>query len=110
MRGCKNGGLRYAPDGSTIDPDVLRAGIGRLTRLCGVPIVDAMFEASLSLAMDPEDMERARMRRHIALGRYGKQPVSQWWDVEGRVVRQYAIALNELLREENEANKAAMKG
>lgn len=66
-------------------------------------------------AMDLEAREKARVRRHVFLARYGKQSMLQWADVDGRVVRAYAAALAEMLQEEEDAVKraasaAALKG
>lgn len=59
--------------------------------------------------MDPEEMEKHRLRRHVYLARYGKQPVLQWADVDGRTVRKYAQALSDLLAEENDLAKKAAR-
>lgn len=58
-------------------------------------------------AMDLDGRERARIRRHVFLARYGKQSVLQWADVDSRVVRAYAAELATMLKEEEDAVKAA---
>lgn len=62
---------------------------------------------TLTEVLDPEEIERQRLRRHVFLARYGRQSMLQWSEVEGREVRRYALALADFLREENEATKRA---
>lgn len=86
---------------------MVRAALGRLGRLTGTPLLDVFFHVALAKAMDPEELERLRLRRHVFLARYGYQSVLQWGDVDGRQVRRYAQALAELLNEESDAVKKA---
>jgi len=88
---------------------VLSDGLRVLARLTGVATLDAFFGAMLEQVMIPAEMERIRLRRHVMLGRYGKQPVSQWHDMDGRLVRQYAQALADILQEEADAQRKAME-
>lgn len=84
----------------------MREALWRLCRYGGDPDVEAHYSAILA-AVDLEGREKARIRRHVFLARYGKQSVLQWDDVSTRTVRQYAEALAELLREEDDAVNAA---
>lgn len=86
----------------------MRADLSKLGRFTGVPSFDVLFGYTLSQVMDPEEMRRLRLRRHVFLARYGRQSMLQWVDVDGREVRAYAHALAEFLREENEAVEKAV--
>ncbi len=65
------------------------------------------FAVTLEGAMDVDELERQRLRRHVFLARYGRQSMLQWANVDGRMVRRYAEALADFLREESDAVKAA---
>ena len=79
-----------------------------LAGVTGNATVDALFAYAQDMAMQPEEMERLRLRRHVFLARFGRQSMLQWEDVEGRTVRRYTELLAEMLREENElATQAA---
>ena len=86
---------------------MVAAALGRLIRLSDTPAVDALFCVALTRALEPEELEKQRIRRHIFLARYGRQSMLQWRDVDGREVRVYAEALADFLREEAEAVKKA---
>jgi hypothetical protein len=90
-----------------VDPDKVREALGSLARVTGIGIVDAFFAVTLAQVMDPAELERNRIRRHIYLARYGRQSMLQWRDIDGREVRRYVEVLSEFLREENEAVKKA---
>lgn len=79
----------------------------RLARLTGVRTLDAFFEVKLTQILVPAELERDRIRRHVFLARYGRQSMLQWDDVDGRVVRRYARALEAFLNEENALVEAA---
>ena len=64
---------------------------------------DVHFARILEEIMDPEQMERNRIRRHVYLARYGRQSMTQWGDVDSRVVRRYMEALSAFIGEENAA-------
>lgn len=69
---------------------------------------DVFFGYTLSQVLDPEELDRLRLRRHVFLARYGRQSMLQWRDVDGREVRAYAQALADFLKEENEAVEKAV--
>lgn len=71
--------------------------VGRIT---SVRARDVFFARLIDEALDPEKLERERLRRHVFLARYGKQSMLQWADVEGREVRRYCDVLKEFLDEE----------
>lgn len=63
----------------------------------------------MALALDAEELERRRLRRHVFLARYGRQSMLQWGDVEGREVRAYVAALAEILKEEEDATRQSAR-
>ena len=67
----------------------------------GNPGADVFFPFYLGGAMDVEQMERTRLRRHMFLARFARQSVLQWRDVDSREVRRYADMLAEFLAEEH---------
>lgn len=109
MRRCANGELTRTDDGHWQDPDERKRLLYSVARWSGVAIQDAHFARVLEDIMDPEALERQRIRRHIYLARYGRQSMIQWEDVDSRVVRRYMEALSEFIAEENEAMKRANK-
>lgn len=80
----------------------------RVARLTGKRSYDVFFGYTLSQVLDPEELDRLRLRRHVFLARYGRQSMLQWGDVDGREVRAYAKALADFLKEENEAVEKAV--
>jgi len=81
--------------------------LGKLARLTGHPAYDVFFGYTLSQVLEPDEMARLRLRRHVFLARYGRQSMLQWRDIDGREVRAYAEALADFLKEENDAVTAA---
>lgn len=74
-----------------------------LAGLTGDRTVDALFAFAQDMAMDPEQLEYLRLRRHVFLARFARQSLLQWEHVEGRLVRRYAAILAEMLKEESAA-------
>jgi hypothetical protein len=106
VRRSKNGWLRYTEDGAHLqDPDVVEHELRILVLRTGSRYVDATFAMAIASALDPDELERQRLRRHVFLARWGRQPVTQWENMDGRLVRQYVAVLAELLQEENAAAK-----
>jgi hypothetical protein len=107
LRRCRNGELRVDEYGCLQDPHVRVRLLRDAIAWIGSPIHDAAFGCFLSSAIDLQEIERQRMRRHIFLARYGKQSMLQWEGIEGRLVRKYVEALSDFLEEESEISKRA---
>lgn len=106
MRRCQDGGLRHTEDGAHLqDPDVVERELRVLSLRTGSRHADVVFGLAIASALDPEELERQRLRRHMFLARWGRQPVTQWESMDGRMVRRYVAVLADMLREENEAAK-----
>jgi len=87
-----------------------RAVLRKLANTTGDPMLDVHFPAVLDTVLDPVELERQRLRRHMFLARFARQSVLQWEDVEGREVRRYTLVLAEFLKEEGDAVKRATQG
>lgn len=110
MRRSQDGGLRFADDRSHLqDPDVVEHELFLLSLRSGSRYADSTIALALSQVMDPDEMERQRLRRHMFLARWGRQSVTQWEDIDGRMVRRYVSVLADMLEEENQAAKRAVE-
>lgn len=74
-----------------------------LANITGDRLVDALFAFAQDLAMDPTKLEYLRLRRHVFLARFARQPLLQWEHVDGRLIRRYTEILAEMLKEESAA-------
>lgn len=108
MRRCQDSGLRFDGQGNSLDPDERERILGALGFRCDV-MLDTFFPGILALTMNHADMEEQRIKRHMFLGRFGHQQVSQWAEVDANEVRAYAKALSELIAEERAAVEAAIE-
>lgn len=96
--------------GEVRDAEQVRAVIRKLANTTGEPLIDVHFSAVLDTVLDPVELERQRIRRHVFLARFARQSVLGWEDVEGRVVKKYVAVLAEFLKEEGDAVKRATQG
>jgi Holliday junction resolvase len=93
--------------GEVRDAEQIRKVIRKLANTTGEPLIDVHFSAVLDTVLDPVELERQRIRRHVFLARFARQSLLGWEDIEGRVVRKYVTVLAEFLREEGDAVKLA---
>lgn len=91
------------------DPDVVAKELHTLLLRSGSRLSDAIFGPIMESVLDPVELEKQRYRRHMFLARWGRQPVTQWADVDGREVRRYVSILSDMLREEHAAAKQAVE-
>ena len=89
------------------DPDIVSHELHTLILRTDSRMADAVFAAIIETVMDPVWLEEQRLRRHLFLARWGRQPITQWQDMDGRMVRRYAAVLADMLSEENRKAKEA---
>lgn len=68
---------------------------------------DAAYVAHVDEVIDLQERVKSHYTVAAFLARYGRQNMLQWDDVEVNEVRRYALALTDLIREENELSRRA---
>lgn len=82
-------------------PDEVRASLRALAHVDGT-VSDAFFGMLLSKVVDPAELERRRIRRHVMLAKYAHQPIRDLWEMPSRLVKRYVTELVRLFEEEHE--------
>lgn len=92
-------------DGESVDDDLLRDRLRRVSLFTGNPYFDASWVGHAH--WPSEQVEKERRRQVVILGRYGRQPYWQWEDVDVDELREYFSELMEVISQENALSNRA---
>lgn len=90
-------------DGEARDPDIVEARLAELTVHTGSPATDRHIPDFFQ--WDPWDREEMRRKQLMYLGRYGRQSVAQWGDVDVEEICAYFDALGSIVGQEGKMGR-----